>query len=1083
MALKKTFIVLGVILLVFLALAGGAGVYLYQHPSTAKALLEKAGQSFLGKGFSIQELTYSLNPLTLHAENIRVLRENPQSPFSFKIKSVDAKFSLKGPFGRRTLFCNTLGIEGFSCEIYEVTPTQTTPGAPKTGSFWMTGFRKAISFLLFDEIKLVSARISNGNFIANLKNQTIAMSNLSADMHEDRLIDLESELKITWPAENMALKIPDFSVKTQNAISLDNPQLKCSCTFNEGELDSSKVLVETLAGKGTLDYDHEKQHLELDSLFVSLSRIKIPQLSSTKKDPLSMTLEASGQMQLQNKTALLNQVVLNVDRFVHANAQLKADFLQTPKVQINVRNARIWTSKALDLLPDILPDVPRPAWNVSGPVDVSGDLSGFRENGQWITACRLKALLNENAVHYQTPTLNLKGTINGAVTVDGPIFNPDFSGKCDLTPGGFMGMGISVPDFQCGLSFSGVGSRVDLKNLLVQIPLAETTGPHKRFSIKKIRLSSPAGRLNGGKKTLFFPEIRLDSSLIKNIELSVAIDKDTATLAAKGQHTGSISSARRLNLWPVDWPFVGEDALTLKARMDKPGQITFNGSYGLKGVSFNSPDQKHLGENISFKALISGHGNLHTQTFDFKTSLTAPQGELLMDRFYFDLHKTPFSMNLEGTFHKPDQRLNLKEFAMAFKDILAINGVGQLSNTNDAMAAELSLQIPPLPAKPVFCHLVQEPFKLEKPILAHMALEGNLSARLKLELNSRIRRAKGFFNWKDGSLMVQHPSLLLTGIDLSLPIDLDGSALSRSDEVLRGGLKIRNLRVPFLPEQSFSLPIYAKQNHFVMPSPLSIAVPGGNIRLGPTDLGLPVETALVIETSLKMSTLNLGPILSPLWPGTVTGNALGILSPIRIHDGRMTTEGDLKATVFKGNVELSNISVRGLFTPVPVLGLDARWQNLSLSQLTTNTAFGKIQGTLNGYAKNIEIANGQLQRFDLLMETDETDGVTQKISVKAVDNIARIGGGDSPFAGIAGLFISFFKEFPYRKIGVKASLVNDVFKINGTIHENGKEYLVKRGFFSGVDVINQSRDNRVGFKDMLKRIKRVTDVKSGPVIK
>jgi hypothetical protein len=32
-------------------------------------------------------------------------------------------------------------------------------------------------------------------------------------------------------------------------------------------------------------------------------------------------------------------------------------------------------------------------------------------------------------------------------------------------------------------------------------------------------------------------------------------------------------------------------------------------------------------------------------------------------------------------------------------------------------------------------------------------------------------------------------------------------------------------------------------------------------------------------------------------------------------------------------------------------------------------------------------------------------------------------------------------------------------------------------------VINQSRDNRVGFKDMLKRIKRISSSKGGPIVK
>jgi hypothetical protein len=103
--------------------------------------------------------------------------------------------------------------------------------------------------------------------------------------------------------------------------------------------------------------------------------------------------------------------------------------------------------------------------------------------------------------------------------------------------------------------------------------------------------------------------------------------------------------------------------------------------------------------------------------------------------------------------------------------------------------------------------------------------------------------------------------------------------------------------------------------------------------------------------------------------------------------------------------------------------------------------------------------------------------------VRAVDNIAQIGGGRSPFVGFASVFASFFKEFPYEKIGIHASLKNDMFRINGTIKEGGKEYLVKRGGFSGVNVVNQNPDNLISFKDMVKRIHRVTSSKSGPVVK
>ena len=50
---------------------------------------------------------------------------------------------------------------------------------------------------------------------------------------------------------------------------------------------------------------------------------------------------------------------------------------------------------------------------------------------------------------------------------------------------------------------------------------------------------------------------------------------------------------------------------------------------------------------------------------------------------------------------------------------------------------------------------------------------------------------------------------------------------------------------------------------------------------------------------------------------------------------------------------------------------------------------------------------------------------------------------------------------------------NDRFRINGTIHEEGKEYLIKRPWHSGVDVINWEPDNSIGWNTMMQRLKNV----------
>jgi hypothetical protein len=73
---------------------------------------------------------------------------------------------------------------------------------------------------------------------------------------------------------------------------------------------------------------------------------------------------------------------------------------------------------------------------------------------------------------------------------------------------------------------------------------------------------------------------------------------------------------------------------------------------------------------------------------------------------------------------------------------------------------------------------------------------------------------------------------------------------------------------------------------------------------------------------------------------------------------------------------------------------------------------------------------------------------------------------------------TFFKDFPYAKIGFESGLKNDVFTIRGIIHEDGVEYLVKRRFFGGINVINRNPDNRIGFSDMVERAKRVTGERS-----
>jgi len=100
-------------------------------------------------------------------------------------------------------------------------------------------------------------------------------------------------------------------------------------------------------------------------------------------------------------------------------------------------------------------------------------------------------------------------------------------------------------------------------------------------------------------------------------------------------------------------------------------------------------------------------------------------------------------------------------------------------------------------------------------------------------------------------------------------------------------------------------------------------------------------------------------------------------------------------------------------------------------------------------------------------------GVTQTFSLKAVDNLTVLSSGQKASGGTGRFFMRFIRGFRYAKIGIVSTLKNDTFTLNGTIHENGIEYLVKKPALFGINVINRMPDKKISFKEMTSRLERV----------
>ena len=1080
-ARKTLLILLGIFFSAMIVLVG-ATFYIYTHPPLVKEIIKKTVSSATGTSFSVEHLSYSMNPIKIHAQGIVMTPSDETNEFSAEIQDVSVDCILEGPLGRKTLVVNALKVKGFKGRMEEK-ERAVSKGSGSGGSSLLSSFaRLFVSFFLFRDVKLADAEIEEGFVTINLGGRKIAVSELSGDLNADRLLGFQGRISVESPKEQATFLLPDFHLNTTSTVSFSDPHVKFILDFSNGVLSSPQAEIKNVHGKASIDYDRRGQVIGFGGLDLTLESTQLKSLPQTETTPLDIRIRTEGRIDLKKQRASFTGMSLGINTLLQLEAKLDAVFKNPSSFHVNVGGGRAFPGEFMGFLPKSARKNLE-GLSVSGPVDFSGIFEGITKKNLWVFDCNVTGETKDMPVSFRAGNIHMNGLVTTQVAIQGPLSRLIMSGKFMGNQMAFEKKGLSCEGAETVFDFSGTYPDFGITALSFLVSEMNFLMGKEHFPISNMNIDAGRGHLNVTDRSMNFPEIRFDSSQLKNIQMAFQMSGNRLKLQAQGTETGLVGVASHLRLLPSHWTFKGTDTVVLTVAVDKKGTTSFSADFGVKNLAFQNSGETAVGENITLNTRFSGTMETSFSSVDAKAFIAADSGELLMGRFYFDLGENAFRAQCNGSYRGLEKRLILNQLSFGMKDILTAHVTGDLFQTGNGYEGDLSLKIPESPLNPPFQKLIREPFQLEKPALSKVALDGAVNVDMHFRGTMSRWISTGKCIWKKGGISYEGPGIALNGIRLSLPICLTKGAGESIAEAFKGGLSVSSMRLPFLPEQALNIPLQAAPNRLFMPAASMLAVPGGEVRVGPSEITGLMEPSPVIQTAVQFEKLQLAPILSRIWPEPISGSARGDLNPILIKGGELKSTGEIEANIFDGTISLSELGARGLFSALPVYRLNAVWDHLKLARMTQGTSFGRIDGILNGYARNIEISNGQLQRFDLLLDTVKTDDIPQKISVKAVDNIARIGGGQSPFAGMAGMFASLFKEFPYQKIGVHATLENDVFSINGTIHEDGREYLVKRGFFSGVDVINQNKDNRVGFKDMLKRIKRITSSKGGPIVR
>lgn len=236
--------------------------------------------------------------------------------------------------------------------------------------------------------------------------------------------------------------------------------------------------------------------------------------------------------------------------------------------------------------------------------------------------------------------------------------------------------------------------------------------------------------------------------------------------------------------------------------------------------------------------------------------------------------------------------------------------------------------------------------------------------------------------------------------------------------------------------EGLAFPVILSQNNFYIPEDIKISLFGGKVKIS----GFRGEDVLLpsrrFHFGLEIEEMDMGSLSKNLagvdFPGILKAN----FPLIGYQDGVWSVQGKAVANIFGGEVEAANLSAKALFSRSRKMGGDLSFKGINLEKVTEKIKIGKMTGVIQGSVRNLGIEYSQPSRFILDVESVKTEGVKQKISVDAVQNISILGTGSEGMARILSSGIKgFFKEYPYSQIGIQCTLENDKLSVRGKIHE------------------------------------------------
>ncbi len=496
-------------------------------------------------------------------------------------------------------------------------------------------------------------------------------------------------------------------------------------------------------------------------------------------------------------------------------------------------------------------------------------------------------------------------------------------------------------------------------------------------------------------------------------------------------------------------------------------EIVLNGDQqGLKRLLITSffkqlSLQAHQGELVLESVDLNWdlQAELKKGQWGWKNTQQIKKGELYSAPVYLEIKEKPLSLSTNGLWGEQGN-IQLQQAQFIHQDVISLTTQGLINNKTDftAKQAHVSTKISDLNA---FATQYISPF-IEQTAYQGFKLQGKLDAEIDIT-ESAITQVRA----KIKSLAVNDEENRLTIENVNGNINWSNNlAFKESSVIFWDQIKIRAI-----PIGQNQLHFLFKQKQIELLKQTSIPLLDGSIEIKKFNWQNSVEDESKVYFEGGIKQLSLDKLSTALDWTPLSGHISGYIPGVNYEDKILTVNGELQVKLFDGTIKINQLTSSGMFTEFSKLSMEMAIDNLDLLEITKKFEMGSMEGRVSGYINNLYLENWSPISFYAWLGTPEADNSTHRISQKAVENIASIGGNAAADIISKG-FLRFFDSFNYDRLGFGCYLHQGVCQLMGVEAAEQGYYLIKGGGIPRIDVIGYN--TQVDWQVLLERLSRIT---------